>query len=158
MRANTVLFGVHGQRTWEMKNNRQDDWGGAGVGLGYQFHRRWYFMFHGLAQRVEPTTGNTLGSELQLTVRWNVWMNEPATLFLEGGAGIIGTLDPFPAHGGSFNFTEHAGLGLLVPLYDNASLTTGVRYQHLSNAGWFGDDVNPGIDGVTVFAGLLFEL
>jgi len=154
--ANEFLLGVTLQRSWELTNDRADDWAGAGFGAGYQFTRRFYFLFQGFGHRVSPDTGETSGGELQLTFRGNLYFSDPAVLFVEGGAGIIGTFDRFPPSGSRFNFTEHLGFGVLVPLGDQVSFTAGARYQHLSNAGLFGSDDNPGIDGATAFVTFLF--
>ena len=55
--------------------------------------------------------------------------------FVEVGAGVAGTTLRIPELGGSFQFVLQAGVGVRVAAGRRESLTAGIRFYHLSNAG-----------------------
>lgn len=103
---------------------------------------------------------DALGINWNLIFRFHVLTfgdRDEWTVFLEGGAGVLGTTDNVPEGGTGFNFTPRAGGGFTRALGDSeARFVMGVRWHHISNARINGDDRNPGRDGINVYAGVVF--
>jgi hypothetical protein len=101
------------------------------------------------------------GIHFALLARWHYLTGDKWSLYLDGGAGIMGTTMRTPgpgsddARGGSyFNFTPQAGAGFTYELYPDARLMVGCRWFHISNART--SDNNPGSDSLLVYAGVHF--
>jgi hypothetical protein len=98
--------------------------------------------------------GYALG--LDLLVRWHFLRDaDDWSLFLEGGAGLFRTENPFPAGGTHQNFTPQGGLGGMARLFDNVYLMGGIRWHHISNARRRGINRNPGFDAPMFYVGVM---
>lgn len=105
------------------------------------------------AEPYEDIPGDTsVGLGTDFLVQWrhregNVW-----TPYYEGGVGIqYSAATSFPVEGSHWMFTLNAGAGILFPLKSGRVINTAVRYLHISNAGWLGD--NAGYDAFHLFIG-----
>jgi lipid A 3-O-deacylase len=99
----------------------------------------WYFDQRG---------DNAFGLTLSLVLRWHFLDFDTWTVFIDGGAGILGSTDLVPANGTGFNFVPRAGLGATIKLGDGPGrLVIGARWHHISNARVLGEDRNPSRDG-----------
>ena len=121
------------------------------VGVGY-------FLFEGHALNLEASAGHidgtAAGLELLLRSHWIRGANW--SLFLEGGAGVLWTENPFPSGGTRWNFTPQAGGGLTWRLAGHTHLLTGARWYHISNANTHGAQHNPAYNGAMEYVGVLF--
>jgi lipid A 3-O-deacylase len=63
-----------------------------------------------------------------------------------------------PEGGTRFSFVTQSGVGVTRRLRGGRHLLLGVRFIHVSNANFEGDDRNPSSNGVSAYAGLLFPL
>lgn len=111
----------------------------------------WYFNQDG---------DDALGANFNLLFRWHFLTfgeRDDWTVFVDGGAGILGTTENVPPGGTGFNFTPRAGFGFTHRLDESdARLIFGLRWHHISNARIEGDSRNPGRDGAFVYAGVQF--
>jgi hypothetical protein len=97
------------------------------------------------------------GVFLNALLRWHALKTGPATLFFEGGIGVMTCNRNIPEDGMETNTTPQAGLGLLVPLYKEVGLVLGWRYVHLSHGLWKTDIANPGFNSSGVYGGIHWE-
>jgi hypothetical protein len=117
-----------------------------------------YFVFKGHSLNLETNLGYVEGfaGGVTLLIRSH-WIRQPNwSLYIDGGAGVLWTQDPFPAGGTRWNFTPQAGVGFTRRLSDSTHLMAGARWYHASNANWEGSRRNPGYNGVMIYAGLMF--
>jgi len=124
------------------------------------------FELNGLYWDQESTTGfpdshDAWGVNFNLLVRWHFLARETWSIYLDGGAGVMGTTERVPgpdrddSDGGTyFNFTPQAGFGASFEFADNTRLLTGVRWHHVSNARTSNN--NPGRDSLMIYAGVSF--
>lgn len=99
---------------------------------------------------------NAFGAGPSFELRWHFWRPGRWTTFANAGIGVLGSTDDVPAGGTSFNFTPRAGLGATCRLGGGATrLVGGVRWHHISNATFSGEDDNPDRDGVMFYAGVM---
>jgi hypothetical protein len=98
------------------------------------------------------TDDDAVGLNLALLLRWHFYRRQNWSLYVDGGAGILGTTNDVPSRGSSFNFTPQLGAGTTIRLTDNRRLMLGLRWHHISNADL--DEDNPGRDSVMGYVGL----
>ncbi len=89
------------------------------------------------------------GSPLQL--RYNFFTKNKVVPYLEIGAGMLGSSSQLPENTYRFNFIDQGSLGVQWVRNGRPSFQTGVRYQHISNAGL--GMHNPGINSMFLFGG-----
>lgn len=159
--AATHAFGAEGSWRWnifggfaaEFKDS-QNRFGRAGFGVSY-------FMIDDLSLDLELNAmyfdqelNDPWGVNFNLLFRWHFIARDNWSIYLDGGAGLLGTTEDVPDNGSSFNFTPQAGLGGTYALSADVRLMGGVRWNHISNANTY--DSNPGRDSWEVYAGLSF--
>jgi hypothetical protein len=121
--------------------------------VGYEFSERWELNLEPYAGNVyRPHSGWELG--VPLFIRWNQPLFKKWGFFLDAGAGplLLGTSTR--EQGKRFNFVDQLGLGLKYGRSGGVGFEVGGRFRHVSNAGL--NDMNAGIDGFTVHAGITF--
>jgi len=96
---------------------------------------------------------NAWGAGLDLLFRWHFIKGTNWSLYADGGGGLREFSRAFPTGGTHFNFTPQIGLGATYKLADNLQLMGGARYFHLSNAGFDGNNHNPGYDALQLYLG-----
>lgn len=157
-----VTFGTKGQKHWYVQgaaattldrnesNPQRFILGGAGLSK---------FLFNGHSINLELNTiyfeqpdNNALGLNLALLMRWHFVRQTNWSLFIDGGAGVMGTTNDVPSRGASFNFTPQAGGGVSFKLNNEQRLLVGLRWHHISHADLFG--ANPGRDSLMGYVGL----
>lgn len=85
--------------------------------------------------------------------RWHFYNRGDTSLFLNGGIGVLAATDNVPSGGTSFDFTPRIGVGLTQRLTDAGTrLVAGVRWHHISNARFNGENRNPSRDAPMVYA------
>ncbi len=105
----------------------------------------------------QPTGGDAIGVGFNPNFRWHFFKRDRFTVFVDGGAGILGTTDEVPDRGTEFNFTPRAGLGLTWQPGEGAMrIMFGARWQHVSNARIDGSERNPGMDNAMVHLSVMF--
>jgi hypothetical protein len=90
-------------------------------------------------------------------LRHHLFRWEDNTLFADVSFGPFEAADDAPGGGTRFNFVTRAGLGITHRVNEDAHLLAGARYFHLSNARIEGGDRNPAVNGVELYAGLLWS-
>lgn len=163
-RKSKPAFGTKGQKQWYVQGaaattlDREEAFpqrfGLAGAGLSK-------FLFDGHSINLELNTiyfsqpdNDALGLNLSLLMRWHFLRKTNWALFIDGGAGIMGTTSDVPSKGASFNFTPQAGAGINIKLKNQRRLMLGLRWHHISHADLFG--ANPGRDSIMGYVGVQF--
>jgi hypothetical protein len=105
------------------------------------------------AMVVKQTTTVFAGGGSPLQLRYNFFSKKNKVVpYLEIGAGMLGSSAQLPETTYRFNFIDQGSLGVQWLRKGKASFQTGVRYQHISNAGL--GQHNPGINSMFLFGGL----
>lgn len=78
--------------------------------------------------------GNAWGLGGSLLFRWHFYATPTWSLYADAGSGILGTTEPTPDGGTSFNFTPQAGGGVSFEIAHEVRLMVGTRWYHISNA------------------------
>lgn len=156
------VFGTKGQKRWYVQgafattldNNESDPrrFGLVGAGLSQ-------FFLNGHSANLELNSmyfdqpgDDALGLNLSLILRWHFVRQENWSLYIDGGAGILGTTNDVPTEAASFNFTPQVGGGASIKLKDQQRLLLGLRWHHISHADLF--ESNPGRDSIFGYVGL----
>ncbi len=140
-------FGEKGSWRWSLSGGgaaefeeTQNRFGLLGGGLSY-FIIENLSLELGLNLLFIDQTDDAWGANFTLLGRWHFLTDDRWTIYVDGGAGILGTTDRVPSPdlreprgGGNFNFTPQAGVGFSYELDDDAQLLFGVRWHHISNA------------------------
>jgi hypothetical protein len=95
---------------------------------------------------------NAVGLNLSAILRWHFVRQPDWSLYIDGGAGLLGTTNDVPQRGSSFNFTPQVGGGTTIRLNDEQRLMIGVRWHHISNADIYTG--NPGLDTIFGYVGV----
>lgn len=95
---------------------------------------------------------DAVGLNLSAILRWHFIRQADWSLYIDGGAGILGTTNDVPAQGSSFNFTPQVGGGTTIRLNDEQRLMVGLRWHHISNGDIYSG--NPGLDTIFGYVGL----
>lgn len=162
--SNLEAFGTKGQKHWYIQGaaattlDREEAFpqrfvlGGAGLSK---------FLFDGHSINLELNSiyfrqpdDDALGLNLALLMRWHFLRKSNWSLFVDGGAGVMGTTSDVPSKGASFNFTPQAGAGFSINLKEQRQLMLGLRWHHISHADLFG--ANPGRDSLMGYIGVQF--
>ena len=128
----------------------------VGVGASHFFHDNHSVNLELNALAFDQPGDNAVGLNLNFLVRSHWIRGENWSIYIDGGAGIIGTTNDVPSEGSSFNFTPQVGGGATFKINDKQRLMTGLRYYHVSNADTF--ESNPGLDALMGYVGLNFPL
>ncbi|UCD73776.1 MAG: acyloxyacyl hydrolase [Phycisphaerales bacterium] len=108
------------------------------------------FEFNGLY--VSQVGDNALAANFALLFRYHFISEPDWSMYLDGGAGLLGSSSDAPQDGSSFNFTPQAGFGMTYNIGDNNRLMGGLRWHHISNA--HTHEQNPGRDSIMLYLGL----
>lgn len=156
----TMYAEVFGAYHWGLA--RGEEYGtGETVALGYRLLPS--LFFHGEAGhchfkiRKEHDKVQADGAFFNALVRYHVLETRLATLFVEGGLGIMTCNRKIPANAMETNTSPQAGVGLLIPLYQKTGLVLGWRYVHLSHGLWKNHIANPGFNSSGVYGGIHWE-
>ncbi len=148
-------YGQNGQGRWFVQGglaipynpDNSNIYGLAGLGFTHFFADG-----HSISGIVNALAFSQVGSDavginLDLIARWHFLRQRTWSLFIDGGAGILGTTSKVPLIGGSrFNFTPQVGGGVSFNIAKKRRMMVGVRWHHISNANLF--PPNPGQDAV----------
>ena len=126
----------------------------AQLGVGFEYFTAddlsLDFEFNGLY--FNQIGDDALGANFALLFRWHFISNGHWSMYLDGGAGLMGSSSDVPENGSSFNFTPQAGLGMTYEIGGGNRIMGGVRWHHVSNGHTY--EHNPGRDSVMVYLGL----
>lgn len=159
------VFGQKGQGYWYIQGSGATtldsneafprSFGLVGAGLSH-------FLFNGHSINLELNSlyfsqpdDDALGLNLNLLMRWHFIRQSNWSLFVDGGAGILGTTSDVPSTGASFNFTPQVGGGATIKLSEKRRLMLGLRWHHISHADLLGN--NPGRDSIQGLVGIRFS-
>jgi len=104
------------------------------------------------AMVVGQSTTVYAGGFSPLQLRYNFGTKNKVVPYFEIGAGILGSSAQLPENTYRFNFVDQGGIGLQWLRDGRPSVTAGLKYQHISNAGL--GNHNPGINSMFMFMGL----
>jgi lipid A 3-O-deacylase len=157
-------FGTKGQKHWYVQGaaattlDREEAFPQRFVLTGAGLSK---FLFDGHSINLELNSiyfsqpdEDALGLNLALLMRWHFLRQTNWSLFVDGGAGVMGTTSDVPSKGASFNFTPQAGAGVSINLKEQRQLMLGLRWHHISHADLFG--ANPGRDSLMGYVGVQF--
>jgi len=119
-------------------------------------HQDWVVSYLDVTPRGDAPDGQGVSFGTDFSLHWRHKQGMSFTPYYEAGLGLqyaAGT--PFPADGSRWMFTINAGAGFLIPLKTNLQLNTAIRYLHISNAGWLGE--NAGYDGFHMVIGIRWQ-
>ncbi len=152
-------YGERGQNRWYIQaagaTDRDDDtFGLVGAGASHFFAKGHSvnLELNGLA--FDQPGDDAVGANLNFLVRSHWIRGENWSVYIDGGAGILGTTESVPAPGSTFNFTPQVGLGSTFNINDEQRMMLGVRWHHISNAGLYSP--NPGLDTVMGYVAVDF--
>lgn len=123
---------------------------GAGISHFFANGHSVNVELNGLA--FDQTGENAVGLNLAVLLRWHFYRQQDWSLYIDGGAGILGTTREVPSAGSHFNFTPQVGGGATVRINGDQRLMVGLRWHHISNADIY--DNNPGRDSLMGYVGL----
>lgn len=153
-------FGAQGSTRWnvqlgyglDVKGSNQQAIGGVGLS---------HFFAEDLSVDIElngaaffQDGSNAVGGNFNLLFRWHFLARDTWSIYLDGGAGLLGTASDVPDSGSSFNFTPQAGVGFSLDVGNDTRLMAGVRWHHISNANTYRE--NPGRDSIMIYGMLSF--
>jgi len=156
------MFGDQGNNRWyvqagaavDIESENNGGFGLAGAGVTH-------FFLNGHSVNLElnglgflQDNEDAVGANLALIMRWHVLRKPNWSLYVDGGAGFIGTTNSVPSSGSQFNFTPQVGAGTTIRVADQKHLMLGLRWHHISNADLY--DRNPGFDALMGYVGLNF--
>lgn len=151
-------FGDAGQDRWYVQGAAattfENEFGMVGAGLSHFFINGHSVNLELNGMAFSQTGDDAVGANLALIMRWHLVRQENWSLYIDGGAGLLGTTEAVPTGGSTFNFTPQAGGGATVRLNEERHLMVGLRWHHISNAELF--DGNPGRDSVMGYVGVNF--
>ncbi|MGF1512619.1 MAG: acyloxyacyl hydrolase [Elainellaceae cyanobacterium] len=154
--AETEAFGARGSDRWYIQGGAattfDNEFALAGAGLSHFFANGHSINAELNGMAFSQEGDDAVGANLNVLLRYHFVRQENWSLYVDGGAGILGTTDNVPSGGSSFNFTPQAGGGATIRLSDAERLMVGLRWHHISNANTF--DSNPGRDSVMGYVGL----
>lgn len=153
-------FGTAGQGHWYVQgaaaapiDGESHFFGLAGAGISQFFATGHSINAELNAMGFAQSGDDALGLNLAVLLRWHFIRQPNWSIYIDGGAGILGTTNPVPIGGSSFNFTPQVGGGTMIRLNDDNQLMVGVRWHHISNANLY--ENNPGRDTVMLYVGLM---
>ena len=151
-----IEFTDKGYKTWYLQggaattlDNQEPDprrFGFVGVGISEFLFNRHSINFEFNTIYFDQPGENAVGFNLNLLMRWHFVKQENWTLFVDGGAGVMGTTNDVPRRAAGFNFTPQVGGGASIKLNEDQNLLFGLRWHHISHADTFG--ANPGRDSL----------
>lgn len=156
------VFGQKGQSHWYIQGSGATTFGSNGAAFGLVGVGLSKFLFNGHSINLELNSlyfsqpdDDALGLNLNLLMRWHFIRQSNWSLFVDGGAGILGTTSDVPSAGASFNFTPQVGGGATIKLSEQQRLMLGLRWHHISHADLLGN--NPGRDSIQGLVGIRFS-
>ena len=133
----------------------------AHAGVGYFFRDSWSVNLTALGGygRIEEEGSSSEDAVLygaDLLIRWH-FLQRPfgvpkASLYADGGAGMMQSSVSFPDDGSNFNFRPQVGGGMTYRLSRQVRVMGGARWLHVSNGGI--DKDNPGVNQAFVYFGV----
>ncbi|MEO1144772.1 MAG: acyloxyacyl hydrolase [Cyanobacteria bacterium J06638_22] len=153
------VFGADGSERWYIHGGGATTLGGDTSRFGLVGAGASHFFADGHSINLELNSmvfdqpgDDAVGLNLSAILRWHFVREADWSLYIDGGAGILGTTNDVPRRGSSFNFTPQVGGGTTIRLNDEQRLMVGVRWHHISNADLFSG--NPGLDTIFGYVGL----
>ncbi|MBD1910348.1 acyloxyacyl hydrolase [Leptolyngbya sp. FACHB-16] len=155
-------YGQQGSQRWyvqggaasNLDSDETRNFGLVGAGISHFFldGNSINFELNGMA--FNQPGDDALGLNLAAILRWDFIRQQNWSLYIDGGAGLIGTTDSVPSDGTRYNFTPQAGGGATIRLNERNRLMVGIRWHHISNADT--SDSNPGQDLIFGYVGVNF--
>jgi hypothetical protein len=139
---------------WNSNGSRESVVDGT-LGVWWAFASRATLLVEFHATRVfQDQPRNAFVTGIAPIVRIRTLERERWTMFAEFGAGGMWSDTSVPERGTRFNYIGIAGLGFSRAMGEQTSLTSGVRWWHLSNNGLEGRDHNPDIQALGGYVAL----
>ncbi|MGJ3251263.1 MAG: acyloxyacyl hydrolase [Elainellaceae cyanobacterium] len=155
---NSPAFGSRGLQRWYVQGGGattfENNFGLVGAGVSHFFANGHSVNLELNGMAFDQAGDDAVGLNLAVLLRWHFIRQRNWSLYVDGGAGILGTTNDVPSTGSSFNFTPQAGGGATIRLDDEKRLMVGLRWHHISNAELY--EGNPGRDSVLGYVGVNF--
>jgi hypothetical protein len=155
----SLIFGADGSERWYIHAGGATTLGGDTSRFGLVGAGASHFFADGHSINLELNSmvfdqpgDDAVGLNLSAILRWHFVREADWSLYIDGGAGILGTTNDVPRRGSSFNFTPQVGGGTTIRLNDEQRLMVGLRWHHISNADLYSG--NPGLDTIFGYVGL----
>jgi len=157
-----LAYGLAGSKSFTLGTGWAPDFDGS---LDANFHASFnYFLVNNVEISFEAGLwhfnqpgDNEGGLSGSMVFRWHFVNEDPWTLFVDAGIGVLGTSGNVPDGGTSLNFLPRLGVGGTYRLTDDGlRLIAGLRWHHISNARIQGDEDNPARYAPMLYAGLVF--
>lgn len=119
----------------------------------FVLHQDWVLSYLDAKPIRDDPGGTGVGIGTDLLLRWHPDWRPSLVPYLDAGLGVqfaAGT--PFPADGSRWMFALHAGAGWLIPMQRERQANVAIRYLHISNAGFLGE--NSGYDVIHLVLGI----
>ena len=116
-------------------------------------HQDWVLSYLDAEPIDDYSGGQGVGIGTDMLFRWHPDWRPSLVPSIDIGIGVqfaAGT--SFPADGSRWMFTQHVGAGWLIPLSKDREASVALRYLHISNAGFLGE--NSGYDVVHLVLGI----
>ncbi|HHP7245683.1 MAG TPA: acyloxyacyl hydrolase [Elainellaceae cyanobacterium] len=153
---NSPAFGSRGLQRWYVQGGGattfENNFGLVGAGVSHFFANGHSVNLELNGMAFDQTGDDAVGLNLAVLLRWHFIRQQNWSLYVDGGAGILGTTNDVPSTGSSFNFTPQAGGGATIRIDDEKRLMVGLRWHHISNAELY--EGNPGRDSVLGYVGV----
>ena len=134
-----------------------DEFTNGSVGIGYYpFNGTSFTLFaHGFHANQEFDR-DVDGGGLSVRGRTHLLNIDKFSIYFDGGGGLLWGNTAFPVGGTTYNIVARGGFGAAYPVAENAYLTAGARYFHVSNGQVHGRSHNPSFDGIEWYVGMMF--
>ena len=154
----TAAFATKGLKRWYGQGaagidvNDASSFGLLGAGISHFFANGHSINAELNSLYFAQTGEDALGLNLAVLLRWHFHRQPNWSLYIDGGAGVLGTTSKVPSRGSSFNFTPQVGGGATIQLSNQQRLMLGLRWHHISNGELY--ESNPGRDSIMGYVGL----
>lgn len=155
-------FGHRGDDRWyvnagaatTLDDDRARRLGLVGAGLSHFFLNGHSINLELNGMAFDQTGDDAVGLNLNAMLRWHLYRADNWSVYVDGGAGLLGTTEDVPAAGSQLNFTPQVGAGATIRVKDEERLMVGLRWHHISNADLY--PPNPGRDSLYGYVGWNF--
>lgn len=150
----TWRFNIMAAGGFALDEDRESTFVLAGVSFSYFLIDNFSLEFEFNVMGFDQPGTDAIGGNFNLLLRWHIIARETWSIYVDAGAGILGTSAKVPPGALALNFTPQAGIGVSFEVAENTRMFIGARLHHVSNANLA--DYNIGLDNAMAYVGLSF--